>query len=72
MSYILILQYKDLQEAEISAVFSDCYDMEDDYYEDYEDSHYYFPRRRETFTDLTGILWDHNKATPTFHWKVPP
>ena len=51
-------------------MFSDCYDMEDDYYEDYEDSHYYFPRRRETFTDLTGILWDHNKATPTFQCKL--
>merc|ERR1712106_533000 len=45
----------------ISAVFSDCYETDEEDEEEglgYEESNYYFPRRKETFRDLSGIVFD--------------
>ena len=46
---------------EIEAVFSDC--SEDDIIKDeIIDNNYYLPNRKETFMDLSGIVFDKNET----------
>jgi len=59
--------------AEISAVFSDCYevDEEDGFGEESLENHYIQRRRKQTFRDLTGIVFD-NQNKETFEIYTVP
>jgi len=59
--------------AEISAVFSDCYEIEDgNGFEGGSIENHYIPRRRkQTFRDLTGIVFDNEKKEAFEIFTVP-